>query len=399
MLTEDKIARLKELKILLDQGILTPEEMEQEKKKILASELPASPDSIQIQEKDYSTTEKKKRIPLFGILGGCLLVAIIVLLALLLNKGKTVKTSESQVPSLTNGIAETKKEQEQKEIISLVNHWCEGLSGNLSILPEVYGPQVLFYQTEYSRERVLETKQKAIAKAGYFAQSASDFRFDERPDGTYRVNFTKQTVSGQSSDSYPAYVSVQKIGGAWKIVEESDLITDKNLAKKRLAKMTLINENSRYGYYTEIIKRGIDEFDLDEKKLYQYDKQSYEIKYLLTCGDEMATKLLPIKSGAERVEIFAIDDISFISPSRILISGCPDMRNNYAFVFDTESNQCAYIDADMGVSEVRTENGRDVIVAMERKYGDDGPELQEKIYDMDGQFLHYGKNLGSLYDD
>ena len=272
-----------------------------------------------------------------GILGGCLLVAIIALIALLLNKGKTVKTPESQDPSLTNIISETNKGQEQKEIIALVNHWCEGLSGNLTYLPEVYGPQVLFYQTEYSREKVLETKQNAIEKAGYFAQSASDFRFDERPDGTYRVDFTKKTISGQKTDSFPAYVGVQKIGGAWKIIEESDLVTDKNLAKKRLAKMSLINENSRYGYYTEIIKRGVDEFDLDEKKLYQYDKQNYEIKYLLTCGDEMATKILPIKSDAERVEIFAIDDISFISPSRILISGCPDMRNNYAFVFDTET--------------------------------------------------------------
>ena len=341
-------------------------------------------------------TEKPSRRNdlLLGIVIGALAVAVIALSVALFNKDKEEKevgvTSPVQVDNGTK--------DDREEIVALVNRWCESLSGKgTSTLFDIYGPQVRYYQSDYSGERVVSTKQKALEKAGNYAQNASDFRFEERHDGTYRVYFTKNTVSGQKADSYPAYLGVQKMGGEWRIIEESDLVTDKNLAQKRLAKMEKLAEDNRFGYYSELVKEGDGDFDLDDKKLYRYDKETYDIRYLLTSGDDMGTELTSLHTGEKGVVISAMENIDILSATRIVITGCPDLRNNYSFIYDTDSGKCVMIMADYGFSEVRKENGQDVIVAIERDYGDDGPELVEKIFDMDGKFLRYGKKLGPMF--
>ena len=237
------------------------------------------PDSI--QEKDYSATEIKKHKALIGILWGFWLIAVVALAVLLLNKdkGKAAKVSESQVSSLTNGVVETNKEQEQKDIISLVNRWCECHSSDeVCELSNLYGHQVKYYQSDYSREKVLDSKRKLFSKPGYHGQSASDFRFEECNNGSCRVYFTKNVMD----NTYPSYLGVQKIGGSWKIVDESDLITDKNLAQKKLAQMVLLAEDSQFGYYSKTIQKPVDEFDSAVKELYRYNKQTYDIEYLFT---------------------------------------------------------------------------------------------------------------------
>ena len=393
MINEETISRLKELKNLLDEGILTPEEVEQEKKKLLNPE--------QYKESDNNASSQTNRVEephskklngnlLIWILGVCLLVAV----ALLLFRDKGAKTVSS-APSPSVSVVK-EEENIQQQLVSLVNRWCECHSkGDVQTLSQLYGPQVKFYQSDYSRETVLDSKQKAFAKPGDYRQNASNIRVEKRPDGTYKVFFTKQTASG----NYPSYVSAQKINGSWKIVEESDFVTDKNLAKRKLAQMSLLAEDTNYGYYSEVIRKGTDEFDLDEKKLYQYNKQTYEVKYLLTCGDELATSLTPLSGNGEKVKVASIDDIQIISPSVIILSGCPDYRNTFSYVFNTESSRCSFIEADLGYGGIRNENGQSVIVATERHYGDDGPEIREKIFDMDGKFLRYGKNLGKMFDD
>ena len=337
---------------------------------------------------------------LIGMVIGGLTVAVVALGVALLHKDKDVEKQAKEADDVSAVVMNDSSKNEQDGIIELVNRWCESLSSNnVSSLSDVYGERVRYYQSEYTKDQVVDTKRKALEKADGFVQNASDFRVEDGHDGSYRVYFSKNIVSGQKTNSYPSYLGVRKVGGEWKIIEESDLVTDRNLANKRLAKMEKLAENSRYGYYSELVKEGDGEFDLDEKNLYRYDKETHEIRYLLSSGDEKGTKLVSLHTGEKDVAILAMESITIISPTRIVISGCPDLLNEYSFLFDTESGKCVLIMADEGFSCVRRENGQDVIVAIERDYGDDGPELVEKIFDLDGRFLRYGKNLGPKFLD
>ena len=73
-MNEEQIAKLKELQKLLEGGILTPEEVEEQKKKIL--------------EKPLDSPKKNKTALLAGILGGVLLIALVALGVTLLQKKK-----------------------------------------------------------------------------------------------------------------------------------------------------------------------------------------------------------------------------------------------------------------------------------------------------------------------
>ena len=57
----------------------------------------------------------------------------------------------------------------------------------------------------------------------------------EKTAADYRISFDKKVWADLQSalKVYPSYLHVKKIDGSWKIVTESDLITDKNLSKMK----------------------------------------------------------------------------------------------------------------------------------------------------------------------
>lgn len=73
-----------------------------------------------------------------------------------------------------------------------------------------------------------------LAKYPNFKQEISNVTVIKTPSD-YEVLFDSKvwTDLQDAPKIYPSYLHVKMIDGSWKIVTESDLITDKNLSKKK----------------------------------------------------------------------------------------------------------------------------------------------------------------------
>jgi hypothetical protein len=83
------------------------------------------------------------------------------------------------------------------------------------------------------RHICIENKKSLFNKyPDFYQQIYGDILIDSISPTTYRCNFVKRvTVDGKSTD-YPSYLILSNNDDQWKIITESDLVTDKNIARR-----------------------------------------------------------------------------------------------------------------------------------------------------------------------
>jgi hypothetical protein len=119
----------------------------------------------------------------------------------------------------------------------LTEEWNQAHSmENINEFYQLFDNTVLFYGSRLSREECIAKKQSLLHKYAYFKQEIleDDFAVEEL-DGyyEYKSTFVKRvTVNGKTTD-YPSYLIFKKKNNNFVIIAESDLATDKNLAKKK----------------------------------------------------------------------------------------------------------------------------------------------------------------------
>ncbi len=103
-------------------------------------------------------------------------------------------------------------------------------------LSSLYGEKVLFYGTEYTTNQCVKAKKDFFKKNPTFLQSIDDnISIEERDGGNGAVvSFTKKVTLKGKTSIYPSYLVLMKIENKWKIITESDKITDSLLTKKML---------------------------------------------------------------------------------------------------------------------------------------------------------------------
>jgi ketosteroid isomerase-like protein len=151
---------------------------------------------------------------------------------------------------------------EQSELRQLSQNWIIAhLSKDIVAFSGLYDDFVLFYGTKMNRNSTLEAKLKLFKKYPDLQQQIyGDIQFEKQTDGTIKSSFIKrvQVTITQKTTDYPAYLIFKKSNNGWKITVESDLVTDKNIAKK---------SNSSNG--VDIPKNAIrGDFNGDEKGSY-----------------------------------------------------------------------------------------------------------------------------------
>lgn len=235
------ILRLKQLAQLLDDGILTQEEFDEEKHKVLTANQnnnysPAVESSSPPIHSEVHTPKEKQSGRSRLILGVVIAVAFSAVAYLIIGIVSSVNTKSDETVS-TAPARQDGEEPIRQQLVSLVNHWCEcHTQGDIDELSSLYAQQVKYYQSDYSLERVVASKNKLFSKTGDFPMSAEDFRLDNHGDGTYKVFFMKNAASKQ----YPSYLSFCKTGNKWLITEESDFVSDRNIAKRRSKNLTAL---------------------------------------------------------------------------------------------------------------------------------------------------------------
>ncbi|MBI1926520.1 hypothetical protein HYR99_20030 [Candidatus Poribacteria bacterium] len=147
-------------------------------------------------------------------------------------------------------------EMTSSEVIvkAIVQKWSDANSArNIDALSLLYTDEVSFYGTTMSKEECLSSKKDFFQKNPSFIQSIQgEIKVEKRDHSKgYTASFTKQVVINGKTQSFPSYLVIDefereddKSKKEWKIVVESDEVTDGNLLKQ---KRSFNGANLNYG--------------------------------------------------------------------------------------------------------------------------------------------------------
>lgn len=138
----------------------------------------------------------------------------------------------------------------------LTESWNASLNlRNASIMKSFYADSVLYYGDHLTSDEVVHRQQEYFEMNKDYVQRVVEY-IDEiqQPDGTWLIKITKQVTANGKTADYPASLVYGNVNGIWKIVAESDDITDLNKAQNMQAQYApvkttlegLVEENSTF---------------------------------------------------------------------------------------------------------------------------------------------------------
>lgn len=153
------------------------------------------------------------------------------------NEKETVQDDDVIEEAVQNEDLKEEIQQEEErpiEIIQTLNLWT--LYHNIKdvkSLCSLYADKVYYYQSDYSKEQIRSSKKKLMKKYPRFKQEISNVKI-EPLSNQFKITFDKTvwTETEENPEVYPSYLYMEMIDGKWKIITESDLITDASLDKK-----------------------------------------------------------------------------------------------------------------------------------------------------------------------
>jgi hypothetical protein len=120
----------------------------------------------------------------------------------------------------------------------LTEGWNASLNlRNAPIMKSFYADSVIYYGDHLSSDDVVNRQQGYFNSNKDYSQTIEEY-IDEvqQPDGSWIVRIMKQVKVNGKIANYPASLVFAQTGGVWKIVAESDDITDLNKAQTQQAK-------------------------------------------------------------------------------------------------------------------------------------------------------------------
>ena len=232
---------------------------------------------------------------------------------------------------------------ESQNIKSILSQWSSAMnSHNAKILWSIYGNKFRYYGKIVSKNRAIKDKKRFFKKYPNFKQYIQNDNINKIDDNTFRVEFDKyvKIKLNSSIKNYPSYLTIKKIGNAWKIVEEGDKVTDKNLQSKTnktdfILKNHLMLESYKSSLYNKslaklYIKRANKEDGLGFKSYYLYIKSPHNSWWWKSPQDYSTfryefideNRLLVVGSNDLYETTFLIN----INPKKVTILGYGDGR-------------------------------------------------------------------------
>lgn len=103
---------------------------------------------------------------------------------------------------------------------------------DLQNLKTLYAEQVSIYGTLFSKEQAISNKQDLYKNHSNFEQSITgEIRITKITDLKYEVKFQKHSSYNGKISEVKGYLIFDKLSDIWKITNESDELTDKNITK------------------------------------------------------------------------------------------------------------------------------------------------------------------------
>ena len=242
------IDKLMELKQLYEQGLLTKEEMEVEKAKIFDKNtdvFQVSESKPQVERKDIvdDSTEKSEK-NFFGqyknYIFGSVLIALLAIGWYTYSNHRTFPIA-GNLESAYEEMSSTGENLdiatgEESIIVELIKKWDEmhcpsrfNDSNN-----NLYADEVWFYGEKMGTEKIFKNYQKILEKYTDYQQESTNIKMTRLSENLIVCIFDKNTLFNGRHKVYPSYLYfIRDIDGRWKIKEECDMVSDRNLQKMR----------------------------------------------------------------------------------------------------------------------------------------------------------------------
>ena len=192
----------------------------------------------------------------------------------------------------------------------ITDSWNASLNlRNAPIMKSFYADSVLYYGDHLSSDEVVRRQEQYFAANKDYRQRIVEY-IDEiqQPDGSWLIKIVKQVTANGKTNDYPASLVFAQVNGIWKIVAESDDITDLNKAKNvQLSyaplKSTiegLLEDNFTYGN----VPGGDPKSDAKIPYYVVWSKYSLDI---VATGEEQAKGLTTIL-GLDRIQLLGDEE-------------------------------------------------------------------------------------------
>lgn len=177
------------------------------------------------------------------------------------NDKKSEKNSTQKVKS---------SEQEVKEMVELWNKASS--NGDFTVLENMLADKIEYYQQTVTRDYYIKDQKKFFEKNPVYGQVIKgDIDIQQISDTQYKAEFIKEVTTKKGTKDYPSYLVFKKIGNEWKLILESDMVSDANIEKKKKQKTESPNKST---YYYTNNQTLIGTFDI--KKIFVEDGAASE---------------------------------------------------------------------------------------------------------------------------
>lgn len=159
------------------------------------------------------------------------------------NKEETVKKEKVEETE------KTKEKSVEEQIKEMVNIWNEASSNaDFDTLEKILGDKIEYYQSSVTKAYYISDQKKFFEKNPVYGQKIKgDITVTQISNKQAKAEFIKEVTTKKGTKDYPSYLIFANVNGEWKLILESDKVSDANVEnqKKRAAE----NPNkSKYKY-------------------------------------------------------------------------------------------------------------------------------------------------------
>ena len=159
------------------------------------------------------------------------------------NKEETVKKEKMEETE------NTKEKSVEEQIKEMVNIWNEASSNaDFDTLDKILGDKIEYYQSSVTKAYYISDQKKFFEKNPVYGQKIKgDITVTQISNKQVKAEFIKEVTTKKGTKDYPSYLIFANVNGEWKLILESDKVSDANIEnqKKRAAE----NPNkSKYKY-------------------------------------------------------------------------------------------------------------------------------------------------------
>ena len=170
-------------------------------------------------------------------------IIFFIIFLLLLSCGKKENGDNSVNSSnLSNNNGNIKKSENEKsveeQIKEMVSIWNEASSNaDFDTLEKILGDRIEYYQSSVTKAYYISDQKKFFVKNPVYGQKIKgDIIVTQISNKQVKAEFVKEVTTKKGVKDYPSYLVFENVNGEWKLILESDTVSDANIARMRRGK-------------------------------------------------------------------------------------------------------------------------------------------------------------------